>query len=503
MKHIKIIFAALLFSVVVPVISIGQTVVVPAVKSFNPTAGELRIHDHVFIEIAQKELLDDAHGMFKSFQKDLDILTRVHSTLKMTNKSKAGSILFSTDVSGDNMPMGDEGYVITITDRIDVRANTIRGLFYAKQTLLQIFKRSGGVIEKGVINDAPNFKTRAIMIDCGRRYYQIESIKMLIRQMAWYKLNTLHMHFTEWNGFRLESEKYPGLASDEAYTKDQIRDIQEYASHYFVDIVPEIDLPAHATAITDYKPDLAFKCESMRKARWQGKEADSLGKAWAIDVTRPEVREWINGLLDEWMPVFGGKYFHVGGDEYQYDPDKEKCPELMDYTKENGFEKPGDVFIDWLNDVNTRVKQNGKITQIWNWWRFGKNSTSIQPDTDIVVNVWNSQRLQEILDDGYKVIVTPEEGLYVSPGLDDGSGYGVVDCRKVYEDWSPLQHKNILGYKLCIWSDRAEEHSDAWFEGKSFEPKVVFAEKVWTGTTNTSLADFLKRVDKVGVSPIY
>lgn len=484
-------------------VSFSQSIVVPAVQSYESSNGELRIHDHVFIEIAQKELLDDAHGMFRSFQKDLDMLTRVHSTLKTTTKSKAGGIMFSTQTPAKNKPEGNEGYVITITDRIDVRANSIRGLFYAKQTLLQIFKQSRGVIQKGVIKDSPKYETRAIMIDCGRRYYQIESIKKLIRQMAWYKLNTLHMHFTEWNGFRLKSDKYPGLASEEAYTKDQIRDIQEYASHYFVDLVPEIDLPAHATAITDYKPDLAFKCESMRKARWQGKEADSLGKAWAIDVTRPEVREWINGLLDEWMPVFKSKYFHVGGDEYQYDPDKEQCPELMEYAKSNGFEKPGDVFIDWLNEVNQRVRVNGKTTQIWNWWRFGKNTTSIQPDTNIVVNVWNSPRIMEILNDGYKVIITPEEELYVSPGLDDGSGYGVVDCKKIYEDWKTIEHKNVLGYKLCIWSDRAEEHTDKWFEGKSFEPKVVFAEKMWTGTKATTLPQFLKRVDKVGDSPIY
>ena len=140
----------------------------------------------------------------------------------------------------------------------------------------------------------------------------------------------------------------------------------------------------------------------------------------------------------------------------------------------------------------------GKTTQIWNWWRFGKNATSLQPDTNIVVNVWNSPRLQAIIDDGYKVIITPEEELYVSPGLVDADGYGVVDCQKVYEDWEPMMHQNILGYKVCVWSDRAESESDEWFEAKSFDAKVVLAEKMWSGSKSDSLIQFLERVKLVG-----
>ncbi len=341
------------------------------------------------------------------------------------------------------------------------------------------------------------------MIDAGRRFYQVSYIQTLIRQMAWYKMNDLHIHFTEWSAFRLKSDKYPGLSAPDAYSKDDIKTIVATAKKYHIVVVPEIDLPAHASAISSFNPNLGFSCESMRKARWQGEEANNAGKAWTLDVTRPEVRKWIKDLLDEFIPLFEGPYFHVGGDEYQYDPEKYKCPELVDYMNKKGYTKPGDVFIEWLNEVNEQVKSHGKTTQIWSWWNFGKNSTSIQPSKDIVVNVWNKPTEKLLLDAGYKIIITPEEELYVSPGLADTSGYGVVDCKKIYEKWKPDTNTQILGYKVCVWSDRAEFHTDQWFEGHAFEPKVVLAEKVWAGQGSTSLETYLDRVNKVGNPPVY
>lgn len=498
-KRIEVIqFILLMILLLIVNLDYGQSSVVPGLRSFQASGGELALPNHVKLFIDEKDGLPEVKDNVNLFQLELQNVTALTASVDVISKVEKDGVYFKLVPHLDGLNAGKECYRIKVNERIEVQATTVAGFFYAQQTLLQILKQSGGRIKKGVIEDSPNFETRAIMIDCGRRFYQISYLKKIIRQMAWYKLNTLHLHFTEWNGFRLKSEKYPGLAAEEAYSKADIEDLQNYASQYFVDIVPEIDLPAHATAITNYNPELAFSCESMRKARWQGAEADSLGKAWALDVTRPEVREWIDGLLEEWIPVFKSKYFHVGGDEYQYDPEKEQCAELMEYAESMGYEKPGDAFIVWLNDVNKKMNAAGKTTQIWNWWRFGKNATSLQPDTNIVVNVWNSPRLQAIIDDGYKVIITPEEELYVSPGLADAEGYGVVDCQKVYEDWEPMMHQNILGYKVCVWSDRAEFESDEWFEAKSFDAKVVLAEKMWSGSKSDSLIQFLERVKLVG-----
>jgi hexosaminidase len=156
------------------------------------------------------------------------------------------------------------------------------------------------------------------------------------------------------------------------------------------------------------------------------------------------------------------------------------------------------MFVDFINEMNEHIKSKGKITQIWNWWRFNKDQTSIQPSKDIVVNIWNKAMVNTILNDGYKAIITPEEELYVSPGLVDTTGYGLVKCKVVYETWMPEIRPTILGYKICVWADKAEHHDEAWFEGHSFEPKVVLAEKTWSGKGSATLEEFLKRVSFIG-----
>src|SRR5690606_29222979 len=129
---------------------------------------------------------------------------------------------------------------------------------------------------------------------------------------------------------------------------------------------------------------------------------------WILDVTKPVTRQFVKELLDEFIPLFDGPYFHIGGDEWQFDDQKEECPELMAYTKKNGLKYPGDVFVEWINEVNQQVKSYGKTTQIWNWWSYnsptnGKvNKSSISPDKDIVINVWNKIQEEEILASGYK-----------------------------------------------------------------------------------------------------
>jgi hexosaminidase len=478
----KVRLSMLLFFCLATFNGVAQSTIVPAIRDWKPTYGKL-IMDSDF-----KIILDAKY--FTIIEKDVILCT----------SAQTKTIFFTLDTTIKEI--GEEGYKLEIAQSIKVTAKTSAGIFYACQTLLQIFKQTGNTIEKGIAIDYPTFESRGIMIDAGRRYFQVAYLEDVIRQLAWQKMNTLHMHFTEWSAFRLNSEKYPGLAAKESHTKADVQRLQKFCTKYHIMLVPEIDMPAHASALTDYKPEIAFSCESMRKARWQGDSANNAGKAWAIDVTRPEVRQWLKGLLDEFMPWFDGPYFHIGGDEYQYDPEKYECPELLEGMKKMGYEKPGDVFVDFINDMNQHIRSKGKITQVWNWWRFGKDETTIQPSKDIVINVWNKPRQKFIVEDGYKVIITPEEDLYVTPGLADTSGYGTVKTKVVYESWKPEKRSNIImGYKVCIWADKAEEQPDNWFEQHSYEPKVVLAEKVWAGAKSSSLADYMKRVQSVGRFP--
>jgi hypothetical protein len=398
--------------------------------------------------------------------------------------------------------IGNEGYILKVDDSVNIRANTENGVFYGTQTLLQMLNLDAthSMLPRGKARDYPLCKERDEMIDVGRHYYQVNYLEEEIRKLAWYKMNTLHLHFTDWNGFRLVSDTYPGLATSPAYTKADIRQLQDVARRYHVTIVPEIDLPAHAKAITDYDPQLRFACASMDTGHWPG----ARNGGWMLDITRPDVREWVKRLLDEFIPLFDGPYFHIGCDEWEFTASQSKCPELVAYMKAKGYASPTDVFVEWINEVNKQVKSYGKTMQIWSWWDY-KQSPDIQPDKDIVINVWTASP-ERFSQRGWKAIYSREDGpdaLYVSPG-DGGTSlgqYGYVDSKRIYEKWVMPPDTNLLGFQLCRWSDNAEERSDAWFDHWAQRPVQVLAERTWGGPRSATVNDFYERADAIGYPP--
>jgi len=487
--------------------SYAQPQVLPKLQNWNTTSGYYKLSSsaRIICSTSDYNILKNDLNQFQT-----DLATVSGKTLAIAQGvAKKGDLSFS--LSSGVEKIGTEGYIMDINDQVSIEASTAQGTFYGMQTLLQLFKQDTR-IKCGKAIDYPQIAERGFMIDCGRKYFEIEYIEAVIRRMAWMKINFLHLHFTEWNGFRLKSELFPGLSSEQAYSKDDIRRIQDYAAKYHVMVVPEIDVPAHSSAITDYNPYLGFKCRSMRESTWQGDEANAEGKSWALDVTRPEVKAWLKALLDEWIPLFDGPYFHIGGDEWQYDKEKMLCPEFVEAAAARGFEYPGDLYVEWINEMNTQVKSYGKTTQIWNWWNFSptndkQNKTSIHPDKDIIVNVWNHPRQNEILEQGYKVILTSEEGkeaLYVTPF--DGTGdkkpgeYGVFHSQRIYEEWQPNTHPNVNGFKVCLWTNDAEDKPDEWFNQYYDLPLAVFAERTWSTNKESSIEAFKVKIEEIGIS---
>lgn len=436
---------------------------------------------------------------------DLRTVSRL-SLAVVTEASRAGDIVLASGGEG-TWTASAEGYALSIGDRVTLRARTRAGLFYASQSLVQLIKQKDDArtLARGEVQDWPDYKRRALMIDVGRKYFEIGQLDDIMRQMAWMKLNTLGLHFTDWPAFRLRSDKYPGLAARQSYSREDIAHLERTARRYGITIIPEIDLPAHASAIINYKPSLAFKCESMRQSPWLSRSAgeDAPKLAWTIDITREENRAWIRELLSEFIPWFSGPDFHIGGDEYQYDVDKNRCPELLEATKARGFEHPGDLFVDWINDTDKLVRAHGKRTVIWNWWRFKDDKTSIQPNKNILVYAWNSPRLADILANGYDVVVTPEDKLYVVPGIEnfDGGGYGLVNTDHVYSEMPFERGKQVEGYMVALWADAAEHRTDTYLLARAHEPMAVVAERLWSGRGSASLDAFLARLNKASAAP--
>ena len=186
----------------------AQSQVVPALSSWKSAKGSLVLKPDFVIAVSQKDV--KIIGLeLDNFVKDLKRNTKLSPKVVIATTPKAGDIHF--ELSDDKNTLSQEAYELNINQLVYIKAKSAHGIFYATQTLLQVLKQTGNRLEMGLAIDGPTFESRGIMIDVGRKYFSMSYLKQVIRQLGWYKMNTLHLHFTEWSAFRLKSDKYPGL----------------------------------------------------------------------------------------------------------------------------------------------------------------------------------------------------------------------------------------------------------------------------------------------------
>ncbi|WP_328365506.1 family 20 glycosylhydrolase [Micromonospora zamorensis] len=441
-------------------------------------------------------LVDPAHTAQLStaataLRVDLGAISGVDVPVISSSAPATGDILLTLTTT--DAGIGDQGYLLTAGPNVVVRGNAAAGVYYGTQTLLQMIKQSATAttVPAGTIRDFPQYRERGLMLDVGRHFYEMDYLENLLRRMAWLRLNTLRMHFTEWNGFRLRSDRYPGLASAQSYSKADLRRMQDVAKRYHITIVPEIDLPGHATTMTTYDPTTRFTCPSMDYAPWPG----GSNGGWTLNLTKDSARTFAMNLLSEFVPLFDGPYFHIGGDEYQNDAAKNSCPELVSYAQARGFPYTGDVFTEFMNLMNDKVRSYGKTAQLWNWWETNGQQTSIKPSTSIVLTPYTGS-LNYFYNLGYTVVGVPESTLYVTPGLNL-----YVNAKNVYESWTPDTNAKVNGYKIARWSDAVEHQTDEWFDQYAKRPTEVLAERLWGGPRSSTVEAFFTRVDAIGDAP--
>ena len=242
--------------------------IIPELTEWTGAEGELQPSGRVAVKGSDKELMRIA----TAFAEDYKLLTGRDLTI-VKGSGKAGDIVFQLDKKATSL--GAEGYELDITDKAIATAATTQGVFWATRTLLQMAEQSNsGQMPKGKAIDIPQYQIRGFMIDCARKFIPMDYLNKLVKIMSYYKMNTLQVHLNDngfkqyfnndWSktqsAFRLESDTYPGLtAKDGSYTKQEFIDMQIRAEQSYVEIIPEIDVPAHSLAFTHYKPEIGSK----------------------------------------------------------------------------------------------------------------------------------------------------------------------------------------------------------------------------------------------------
>ena len=428
------------------------------------------------------------------FAARLATVTGGTNPVTVADEVPASGIRFVTD---ESLPA--EGYELNVDgEGIEVRASQFPGFLYALQSLEQLLPAAVYGTEPAPdaawevpcvkIADAPRFAYRGMHLDVARHFFSVDEVKRYIDVMAIHKLNTLHWHLTDDQGWRIEIKRYPELTAVGSirkatvvrkewgtydgtpyggfYTQDEIRDVVKYAADRGVTVIPEIDLPGHMLAALTAYPELG--CTGGPYEVW--------GR-WGVadDVLCPgreKTFEFLEGVLTEVMELFPSEYIHIGGDECPK-VRWEKCPRCQAKIRQLGLKDDGEHTAEhylqsYVTDrIGKFLAQHGRRIIGWDEILEGR------APSDAVVMSWRgSEGGIAAAKLGHDVIMTPNSHFYFDyyQSLDtDAEPFGIggyIPMEQVYSydpafpELTPEQQKHILGVQANLWTEYvlSDEH---------------------------------------------
>ena len=377
-----------------------------------------------------------------------------------------------------------------------IKGSDREGLIHGVYSLIQLIPRSSGVNDSKLaclkINDYPKFKWRGLLLDCCRHFMSIDFVKRYIDLLAYHKMNVLHWHLTEDQGWRIEIDKYPKLTDVGAwrkekdgsiyggfYTKEQIKEVVNYAYKRGVNIVPEIELPGHCVAALASYPE--YSCTGG---------PFEVEKDWGVfkDIYcagNDSTFVFLENILDEIIELFPSKYIHIGGDE------------VPKYRWKNCIKCKKRIQIENIQD--THELQSYFIQRIENYIS-GKGKKLIGWDEILEGGLANNATVQswrgfegalEAVKTGHDAIVSPTSHAYFDYDLD------AIDLEKVYNfDPIPIdvpsdKLKHIIGGECNMWSERAPQNT---VDSKVFPRLLAMSEVLWDYPTIRDYNLFYERV---------
>ncbi|WP_030233318.1 MULTISPECIES: beta-N-acetylhexosaminidase [unclassified Streptomyces] len=417
------------------------------------------------------------------------------------NDSRAGDLRLTLD--GDKKA-NPESYVMTVRDgRVEISGPADAGVFYGTRTLKQEV-HDGGTAPEGVVRDEPAKEQRGFMLDIARKNFTAGWIEDRVRELGDLKFNQLGLHFSDDQGFRIESDSHPEVVSQQHLTKAQVRKIVDLAESRHITVVPEIDSPGHLGAVLDAHPDLQLR--TAQGSAVQG----------AIDISKTESAEIVDDLLNEYAGLFPGRPWHLGGDEYQAlvrsDPEA-SFPQLAAAAREKygSGATVADLTTGWLNDRAATVRENERTPRAWNDGFF--RGTSVEADEDIQVAYWTGKEIgarepAEYLSAGRKVINYNDEFLYYVLG--EPQTFVYPTGQRIYEQWTPRVLRGttavperydgqILGGSFAVWCDLANSQTEDQVAAGIRMPLRATVQKLWDpGEPRMSWAEFRALANRLG-----
>ncbi|MBG7613051.1 family 20 glycosylhydrolase [Polaribacter sp. BAL334] len=437
--------------------------------------------------------------------------------LKISSKKSDTKILFIKDHSIKN----EEGYLLKIDkNKIEIRANSSKGAFYAVQSLIQLLpienKSTSISIQCLEIQDAPQFAYRGMHLDVARHFFSVDFIKKQLDLMALLKMNTFHWHLTEDQGWRIEIKKYPKLQeiaafrnetlighySDEPhqfdgkkyggfYTQKEIKEIVKYASERQITVIPEIEMPGHSQAAIAAYPELGCTGNQLEVATKWGVFED-------IYCTKETTFQFLEDVIDEVVPLFPGKYIHIGGDEAPKSRWK-NCAHCQKVIKKEGLKDEHELQSYFIKRMEKYINSKGK--QIIGWDEILEGG--LAPNATVMSWRGNVGAI-EAAKQQHDVILTPNSHCYFDYYQSDNENEplaigGFLPLEKVY-DFNPIpeeltkeEAKFVLGAQGNVWTEYMSTPEKV--EYMVFPRIIALAEVVWSAKEHKNYDDFIRRLE--------
>lgn len=525
MKRILFLFICPLLAVACNKRVVADYNVIPQVQNLSVKDGDVYVFDS-----SRKLVYDnqDSRRSLELFAQDLEELVGIRPSVAAgTSEDAKDNVYFTLGLQDGRK----EAYSINVSsDGILVRAVSPEGIYRATRTLLKSVgteKTSSVEFPSAEVSDWPRFGYRGLMLDVSRHFSDVEMVKRTIDMLALHQLNIFHWHLTDDQGWRIEIKSHPELTEVGAwrddtvvgrylggtdyptdgkrhggfYTQEQIREIVAYAKERYIEIIPEIDLPGHTSAVLAAYPQLGCEDKEYKVANRWGVIRDVLcaGNPASLDLFKD--------IMDEVCDLFPGKYIHLGGDECVKDRWK-ACPKCQKKIRELGLKDGSryskeDYLQSWfMGEVASYVQSKGKRVIGWDEILEG-----VPMDDSVIMSWRGTEGGITAARMGHDVVMTPTSDMYfdqsqtLASQLEEIPVGGFINVMKVYSyeplpaSLTPEQQKHILGCQANVWCEYMPEERIRQYQ---ILPRLAALSEVqWTMPERKNYKDFLKRLPKM------
>ena len=422
----------------------------------------------VGMEGFKEERLDRA---VERFLQDVTRRTGLFVGVDSVASEKATLVIHTEHASKPVQELGeDESYVLDVSATgAKLSAANPLGILHGLQTFLQLIEVTPTGFRAAAVHieDTPRFPWRGLMIDVSRHFIYMDTLKRNVDAMEAVKLNVLHLHLSDDQGFRLQSKEFPKLtelgSDGQFYTQAEMRELIEYASGRGIRVVPEFDMPGHSTAWFVGYPALS-----------SGAGPYSIERRWgifdpAMDPTREDTYKFLDKFIGEMAAFFPDHYFHIGGDEVngkQWDGN----PKIQEFMREHKLKNNEALQEYFTQRVEKIVSKHHKTMVGWD------EILSPGMPGEIVIQSWRGQdSLAKAAQQGYRGLLS--SGYYLDAMATAGTYYAVDPMSNADAALTPEQQKRILGGEACTW---AEFISDENIDSRIWPRAAAVAERLWS-----------------------